>query len=325
MKCDAIWVVDYKKIEVRPLEVPEPLFNEVQIETKACGVCCWDAYQYQGMSGPGPYPYVIGHEATGIVRKVGEGITRLKVGDRVWCAGGSIMEMAQYFNIEEAAVSKIPGEVAEDDYDTFVKYVSEPTVTVQNVLNWANVKAGEHVALIGAGYMGQLTLMGLQVYPWGRLTVFEPNPVRLKMARKYNGVQAYDPHSPEGLEAIEEIVGQGGADNVIEFSACDEGFDLAMKIARRPQSRITVGSWHRHEMKFDGTYFHMGGLILNNVSPSTTFHYLDTIPQTAALIARGVYKPGTLVTHTACYRDCAHVFDRAVDKQDGYIKGVITF
>ena len=104
--------------------------------------------------------------------------------------------------------------------------------------------------------------------------------------------------------------------------------ELAMKIARRPQSRITVGSWHRHEMKFDGTYFHMGGLILNNVAPNTTHHYQDTVPQTAALLQRGIYKPGTLVTHVAHFRDMDKVhfvFDRAVDKQDGYIKGVITF
>ena len=328
MKCDAIWVVDFKKIEVRPLEVGDPLFNEVQVETKACGVCCWDAYQYQGQSGPGPYPYVIGHEAVGIIRKVGDGVKKWKVGDRVWCASGSIIEMAQYFNIPENCLAKIPGEVAEDDYDTYVKYVSEPTVTVQNVLNWTAVKAGEHVALVGAGYMGQLTLMGLQVYPWGRLTVFETNPVRLEMVKNRNpdkGIEFYDPNSEEGKAAIERIVAEGGADNVIEFSACDAGFELAMKIARRPQSRITVGSWHRHEMKFDGTYFHMGGLILNNVAPATTFHYEDTIPQTEALINRGVYTPGILVTHVANYKDCAHVFDRAVDKQDGYIKGVITF
>ena len=190
MICDALWVVDYKKLEIRTLEIPEPKANEVQIETRACGVCCWDAYQYQGQSGPGPYPYVIGHEAVGIVRETGEMVTRFKAGDRVWCAGGSIMEMAQYFNIEEGAVSRIPEEVGDDDYKTFVSYVCEPAVTVQNVLNWAwrDGKAGDHVALIGAGYMGQLTLMGLQVYPWGRLTVFEPNPVRLEMAKKYDGV-----------------------------------------------------------------------------------------------------------------------------------------
>ena len=51
MKCDALWVVGYEQLEVRPTEVPEPKYDEVQIQTKACGVCCWDSYQYRGISG----------------------------------------------------------------------------------------------------------------------------------------------------------------------------------------------------------------------------------------------------------------------------------
>lgn len=328
MLCNAVWVVGEEQIEIRPLEVPEPRYDEVQIETKACGVCCWDAYQFRGLSGPGPFPYVIGHEAVGIVRKAGAGIRSFKPGDRVWCAGGSIIEMAQYFNTTEDSMARIDVSFDESDPAAWASFVSEPAVTVQNVLNWAwsSGKAGDHVALVGAGYMGQLTLMGLSVYPWGRLTVFEPNPVRLQMVKdRYQFTEAYDPYSPEGKAAIERIVKAGGVDNVIEFSACDEGFALAMEIARRPASRITVGSWHRHEMHFDGSYFHMGGLIMNNVSPQTTLHYQDTVPQTKALIDRGVYKPGTLVTHIAPYTDCIDVFHRAVDKKDGYIKGVLTF
>lgn len=320
MKCDALWVVDYKKLDVRPFEVAAPKYDEMLIETKACGVCCWDSYQFQGQSGPGPYPYVIGHEAVGVVAEVGKGIKRFKPGDKVACAGGSVVEMARYFTITEDCATRIP-----DDTQDFTKWVIEPTCTVQNVLNWANIVPGEHVALVGAGYMGLLTLMGLQAYPWGELTVFETRPDRLELARAYHPTRALNPETPEGKAYIEELTAKGGADNVIEFSAADSGFALAVKIARKEKARLTVGSWHRHNMTFDGTRFHMGGFIVNNVSPMTTFHYTDVIPQTAALIRRGVYHPGDLVTHVADFRDCQHVFERAVDKGDGYIKGVITF
>jgi L-iditol 2-dehydrogenase len=75
MKSDAIWVVEPFKIEVRPVDVAEPAYDEVQIETKACGVWAWDSYLYQCISAPGPAPYVIGHEAVGIVHKVGAGVS----------------------------------------------------------------------------------------------------------------------------------------------------------------------------------------------------------------------------------------------------------
>jgi threonine dehydrogenase-like Zn-dependent dehydrogenase len=218
-------------------------------------------------------------------------------------------------------MAKIP-----EDTTDYASWVVEPTCTVQNVLNWANIRAGDHVALVGAGYMGMLTLMGLQAYPYGTLSVFETREDRLEMVRRdYTADYAFNPDSPDGQAHIRKIIDAGGADHVIEFSASDSGFALALQLVRRTQGRLTVGSWHRHEMKFDGTAWHMGGLIVNNVSPMTTFHYEDVIEGTAALVRRGIYQPGKLVTHTAHYRDCKRVFDRAVDKHDGYIKGVILF
>ncbi len=320
MKCDALWVVGYEQLEVRPTEVPEPKYDEVQIQTKACGVCCWDSYQYRGISGPGPYPYVIGHEAAGIVHKVGAGVKDWKPGDKVCCASGSNIEMSQYFNITPNCLARIP-----DDTENYVPWVIEPACTVQNVLNWANIKAGDRVALVGAGYMGQLTLMGLSAYPWGSLTVFEKREDRLAMMDRYSITECWNPETTEGQAAIERIIQEGGMDHVIEFSASDDGFALAQRLLTPTQGRLTVGSWHRHEMKFDGTKWHMGGVIVNNVSPMTTFHYEDVILPTAKLIQRGVYKPGTLVTHVANFRDCKHVFDCSVTKEEGYIKGVITF
>lgn len=320
MTCDAIWVVDHKKIEVRPTTVPEPRYDEVQIETKACGVCCWDAFQFQGISGPGPYPYMIGHEAVGIVCKVGEDVKGWKPGDKVFCASGSIVEMAQYFNIRQDCISRIP-----DDTQDYAKYVIEPTATVLNVLSWAGIEPGDHVALVGAGYMGLITLMGLRAYPYGKLTVFEKQPVRMALARKYGAERVYDPESDEGLAAIDAIVAEGGADTVIEFSASDDGFALANAITRQKAGKLTIGSWHRHDMTFEGTQWHMTGRIVNNISPSSTRHYEDMIPRTAALVERGIFTPWDLITHVADYRDCQAVFERSVDKKDGYIKGVITF
>jgi Zn-dependent alcohol dehydrogenase len=54
MKADALWIVEPNKMEIRPFEVNEPKFDEVLFKTMAGGVCCWDAYLYQGFSAPGP-------------------------------------------------------------------------------------------------------------------------------------------------------------------------------------------------------------------------------------------------------------------------------
>ncbi len=321
MKSDSIWILEPGKMEIRAVDIPDPKYDEVQIQTKACGVCCWDSYLFRGISAPGPLPYIIGHEGAGIVHKVGAGVTKFKPGDKVFCAGGSNEQMSQYFNLKDNGLTRIP-----DDVTDFVPWVIEPTVTVVNVLTWTGIEPGDTVALVGAGYMGMLTLMGLtRGYPCGRIVVFEKQAVRREMARALGGCEVYDPYDAEGQAAIEALRAAGGADKVIEFSADESGLQIALQLVRKRAGRLTVGSWHRQELTFDGTQLHMGGILMNNVAPNTTVHYEDLIPRTAAMVKRGIFNPGRLVTHVANYKDCLHVFERAIDKKDGYIKGVITF
>lgn len=324
MKVDGIWVVKEEKIEVRPVELAEPKYNEIQIETKACGVCAWDSYLYRGMSAPGPIPYVIGHEGVGIVRQVGGGVTRFKVGDTVFCSSGGNEMMVEVFNQREDCAAKIP-----DGVTDYAAWVIEPTVCVVNLLYKTGIEPGDEVAVVGAGYMGLLTLQGLMRGSCaGSVTVFEIRPDRLALAKQLNPTYALDPNSAEGQAHIEKIRAKGGADIVIDFAASDSGFELSKQLVRYNAGKLTLGSWHRHEMRFDGTDWHMSGVHVLNLSPMSNRHYTDMIPRTGALVERGVYTPGDLVSHTVHFRDVEAVnalFRKSIDKSDNYMKGVITF
>ena len=320
MKSEAIWVVAPNKIEIRPVEVPEPGYNEVQIETKACGVCAWDSYLYQGISAPGPIPYVIGHEAAGIVHKVGGGVKNVKPGDKVFCASGSNDMMSQYFNVGCDCVAKIP-----DDTTDFAPWVAEPTVCVVNLLDRTHIRPGDKVVLVGAGYMGLLTLQGLLASPAGEIHVLEIREDRLEMARAYHPTYCVNPESEEGKAHVEKLIADGGADVVIDFGATDSAFVLADRLILHDAGKLVLGSWHRHEETFDGTHWHMSGVTVYNLSPNSNPHFRELIPRTAALIRRGVYDPGSLVTHVADYHDAEPVFIKSITKEDGYMKGVITF
>src|ERR1700761_451376 len=66
-------------------EVPEPDFgaNDVLIQVKACGICGSDVHGYDGSSGRRIPPIIMGHEASGLVTKVGSDVHSVAVGDRV--------------------------------------------------------------------------------------------------------------------------------------------------------------------------------------------------------------------------------------------------
>lgn len=327
---DAVWITKPYQAEIRPLEVrDEPYADEVQIDIKACGVCAWDSHLWEGITGPGDPPYPIGHEAVGVITKVGSLVQNFKPGDKVFVgssSGGGYenLNMCQAMNQKASGVAKIP-----DDVTDFASYVFEPTCCVVNLLYKTNILPGDRVALVGAGYMGLLTLMGLlKSTPSGEIVVFEKRPERREIARKLGADIVIDPESEEGKQFIEDYIKGGGADKAIDFSASVDGYELATKVIKKQGGTLTIGSWHRREMKFDGTRWHLGGFTVLNLSPMSNPYYAPAIVQaTARLIKRGIYTPAMLITHRLNYKDPAlnDLFHKSLYKEDGYIKGIITF
>ena len=323
MKCDALFIVEPNKMEIRQAEIPdEPRFDEVQIELMVCGICAWDSHLYQGQNAEGPMPYQFGHEGVGIIRKVGEGVTDFKPGDKVFTANGGNRQMAKFINSPATACARIP-----DDVTDYEKWVCEPTCCIVNLLNKTNIQPGDRVVLVGAGYMGLLTLQGLnRGSQAGFVTVYEPKPELRERAKQYGPAYIFDPNSAEGQAHAQELIHQGGADIVIEFSASQSGYDLATSLCRKQDGKLIMGAWHRRPMSFDGTRWHQSGLTIMNLSPdSNRFYNITTVKQTGILVQKGVYTPGDLVTHVADYHDCDDLFRKSITKEDGYLKGVIKF
>ena len=324
MKTNALFVVDPYKIEIRSVDLQAPRYDELQVETKAVGICAWDSYLYRGISAPGPLPYRIGHEGVGIVIGMGEGVRGFRIGDRIFAGTGGDEMMAAHFNVKYDCAAKIP-----EGENDFVKWVAEPTVCVVNLLNKANIQPGDSVVLIGAGYMGLLTLQGLmRGSQAGIVTVFDTNPERLAIAREYAPDYCFDPTSVEGLVQIEKIKAEGGANVVIEFASVPESFKLACELTSNVQGKLVLGSWHREPRTFDGTRWHTTGLEVMNLSPNSNNRFRDLTPRTAILVKKGVYDTKRLVTHTASFGDMDamnDIFIKSIKKTDGYIKGVITF
>lgn len=325
MKTEGIWVVKPNEIEVRELEVrDEPRADEVQIDVKACGVCAWDSYLFQGVSGPGDPPYPMGHEAAGIVTKVGELVRGFKPGDKVAvCSSTDSQQMANVVNNKAAGICRLP-----DSLMNWADTIYEPTTCVVNLLHKSEIQPGDSVVLVGAGYMGSLTLMGLVNNSCaGYVTVFEKRPERRERARQLGADFVYDPDSDGGRAACETIRAQGGADVVIDFAASVSGYELACSLVKKQPGKLILGSWHRHEMTFDRTRWHLGGVTIYNLSPMSNRHYFDMSARTGVLIEKSAYRPGSLVSHVVHYKDPAlkALFEKSITKEDGYLKGVILF
>ena len=62
---DACYIVSERQAEVRRVEIDEPKRGELQIKVKACGICAWDSYLFQGRDTSEPFPFRFGQTKNG--------------------------------------------------------------------------------------------------------------------------------------------------------------------------------------------------------------------------------------------------------------------
>lgn len=133
--------------ELREFDPGAPGEGEVRVSIKAAGVSYVDVltamgkYQFHP-----PLPYIPGSEAAGVVEAVGEGVTNLSVGDRVFC-GGMGGEFAEVNNFKAAGMNKIPDAMSFEQAAIFpVNYMT----AYYALADRARAKPGETLLVLGA-------------------------------------------------------------------------------------------------------------------------------------------------------------------------------
>ncbi|MDO4547610.1 MAG: zinc-dependent alcohol dehydrogenase family protein [Clostridia bacterium] len=220
--------VYFKKNDVRVVDVPTPECkpDEVRIKIKYCGVCGTDLHIYHGDGGATDVPEgtIIGHEFSGVVDKVGERVTKFKVGDRVsadpndvcgecyFCKNGKAHfctnmkgygttypgGFAEYVCVPEKQVYHIP-----DYLDFKTASQSETLSCCINGIDLVNIKAGSNVLVIGAGPIGLMMIQLARSNGAGRIMVSELVEEKRELALKLGADVAVDPKNEDIKAAID--------------------------------------------------------------------------------------------------------------------------
>jgi predicted dehydrogenase len=179
----------------------------------------------------------LGYSAAGEILEVGEGAREFRVGQRVACAGLNYASHAELIWVPGNLCVPIPENV---DYDS-AAFVALGSIALQGV-RVAEVKVGEHVAVLGLGLVGLVTAQILQAAGctvWG----VDPDPDRVALARELGAAFATSNSDfiPEG-----DLPRAGGADAVIITAATNSSqpIDLAGQIARDRGVVVVVGDVH---------------------------------------------------------------------------------
>ncbi len=204
-------------LALQEIPTPKPGPGQVLVRVHAAGVNPYDTYMRAGTYAIKPsLPYTPGSDAAGIVEAVGEGVKKVKVGDRVYTAKTESGAYAEYALTLESQISLLPEKISfAQGAGLWVPYGTAYTALHHH----AQAHAGETVLIHGAS--GGVGLAGVQLARAMGLTVIGTAGTDrgLQLVKKEGAQFAFDHSKPDSAEQILKATDGRGVDIVLEMLA----------------------------------------------------------------------------------------------------------
>jgi S-(hydroxymethyl)mycothiol dehydrogenase len=313
-----------KPVEVATVLVPDPGPGEALVAVQACGVCHTDLHYREGGIGE-DFPYLLGHEAAGMVEAVGDGVTGLAPGDFVilnWravcgqcraCRRGrpwycfATHNARQKMTLEDGTVLSPALGIGAFVEKTLVAAGQctkvDPAVPPQvagllgcgvmaglgAAINTAPVTRGDSVAVIGCGGVGDAAILGARLAGAGTIIGVDIDPRKLEWARQFGATHVINSRETDPVAAIRELTGGNGADVVIEAIGRPETYEQAF-YARDLAGVVVLVGVPTPDMRLDLPlldFFGRGGALKSS-------WYGDCLPDRDFPMLTGLYLQGRL-------------------------------
>jgi len=260
----AVFYGSGQQLKFEDVPVPEPKPGEILIKVAACGVCHTDLhYIDHGVPTFKKPPMILGHEASGIVSKVGEGVSNLGEGDRVLvpavlscgvctncrigreniCENGVMFgnnvdgAYAEYMVAPAKDVFLFPETIPLEEGSIIADAVTTP---FHAVVNRGEVKAGDRVAVFGCGGVG-LNLVQVANAVGATVVAVDIRDEKLEWAARLGAAVTINAEKEEKVEkAIRKATG-GGADVAFEAVGVPQVMKKAFGCLRTGGRFIVVG------------------------------------------------------------------------------------
>lgn len=237
------------EVTVGTVELPDLSPQDVLVESRVVGICRSDIELREGHLDhiiPVTYPVVPGHEWCGVVVRTGSSVRGLAPGDRV--VGECLITSHDWFgcNVNGAGSDRfvVPAQVLHkvpDSIDDTMAAIVEPfTIAFRAVREAGRCDAGDVVAVIGGGMIGQCAASICRANG-AVVVVVEPNADRRRLALELGADHAVDPAELDTGDWFEVNFGVAGPQLVVEASGAAPGLALGMRIADFEGRIVMIG------------------------------------------------------------------------------------
>ena len=255
----------YAPEDMRVIDIEKPRIDEeknVLIKMKAAGICGSDRGILHGTNAAATYPRIIGHEIVGVVEEIGEGVTRVKPGDRVIidqvtscghcyacrkgrpnvCVNLKVKGVhidggyRQWVTCNEKDCYLLPDFLEDKDC-----VMIEPTTIAVQACSRAQLEEIDDLLIIGAGALGTSLIKIAKLYKPHRLIVSDIDNAKLQTSLELGATDVINSRETDLESAVKELTGGYGSTVTVD-AACVKGSLLSALKVTGPAGRvITMG------------------------------------------------------------------------------------
>lgn len=251
-----------KDIRYEDIKKPVPQAGQVLIKVKYTGICGSDVPRVNGTACHF-YPNVLGHEFSGTVEQVGEGVTTLQEGDRV--AGVPLVPCMKCADCQRGDYSlcKHYSFIGSREFGSFAEYVVvpernavkfedavsfeqgaffEPATVALHGLQRTPFRGGGSVAILGGGTIGMFVMQWAKIFGAKDAVVFDIAPERLELGKRLGATAGINTLEPDYMEKAKALTSGRGFDYVFETAGNTITMKMAFALAANKASVCFVGT-----------------------------------------------------------------------------------
>ncbi len=324
-------------------KIQEPKDDEVLVKIEYVGICGSDLHYYEHGS-IGNYvvepPFVLGHEASGVVTKIGKDVETLQLGDRValepgiTCGKCEFCKTGRYNLCPDVvffATPPIDGVFSEytthpadlcfklpENVSSINGALIEPLAVGFHAAAQGEARIGQKAIIFGAGCIGLMTLLALQSYGLNDITVVDILSNRLEQAKKLGATHVVNSLDKDYLDQFNDITQNKGYDIAFETAGTEITTRLSIQVLKKGSNLVCVGYSKTGEMTLP-----MSLLLDKEITIKTVFRYRHVYPKAIEAVSSGKINPSDVVTNIFEFDDIQNAMDKSVEDKANIVKSVI--
>ena len=285
-----------KPLVIEEILLPSLEFGQVLVKLAASGVCHKQIEDVTGKQGPDPWlPHLLGHEGSGIVESIGDGVTLVSPGDHVilsWLTGPGINAAPPKYFLNEKRINAGPittfndyAIISENKITKITKEISLleaaligcviPT-GVGAAINESKVEIGSTVAVFGVGGVGLNIIQGAALVSPSKIIAIDILDNKLSAAKDFGATDLINAKNEDPVQKIKDLTDGKGVDFVFESAGLKVTMEQAYESASNSGVINLVGNPAQNEkVEIDALDLHYGKKLIGghggNANPSIDF------------------------------------------------------